>query len=136
LRAPRRALVAEECLKADDGDSAAIELESVSRAHRLLEGDAIRTVQDIDAARRHTDLQDAVIGCEITLGDLELGEGGTERRECCVDATSIVRHGANQHIEVLGCTGMPMKRYGVPTDDHEVGSCVSELNQKIPEVFR
>lgn len=52
LLAPSRALVREQRLETDDGDTSPVELERIAGGARLVERDPARPIQDVDAARR------------------------------------------------------------------------------------
>jgi hypothetical protein len=57
---------------------ALFELESGTVGNRLIEADSVRTIQDVDAPWRQANLQDAIVGGEILLTDLEVLKRRTE----------------------------------------------------------
>jgi hypothetical protein len=128
-------LVLQQGQNADDRNATAFQLERLVRIDRLVEGDAVRSIQDVDPSRWQPDLEDAVVGREIGFADFKPVQGGAERSQRAVDARGVCRGGANEHVQVLRGPGMAVIGNRVATEHHELGAGVVKLDEEIAKIL-
>jgi hypothetical protein len=109
--------------------------ERLVRIDGLVERYSVRPIQDVDSSRRQADLKDAVVGREVGLANLEQAERGAERGRRLVDARSVRRARANEHVQILRGPWMTVVRDRVPAEHHELGAGVMKLDEEIAEVL-
>ncbi|MGZ3473777.1 MAG: hypothetical protein ACXVCJ_04785 [Polyangiales bacterium] len=93
-------------------------------------------IEDVDSPRRQADLENSVVRDELVRADLEGREWRTECRQRAIHALCVLPVGANQYVEVSGCPRMSVEGDSVPSEHHELGFRVCELDEQIPEVVR
>jgi hypothetical protein len=136
LFATRRAFVRYERVTTDNSNGSPFQIERRSVGDGFVERDAIRSVQDVDAQRRHAELQNPVVRREVSFAYLERFERGPEDGERLIDALRVATVRANEHVEVLGCPRVSVKSDGVPAEDDELGPRVGEGDEEVAKVLR
>ena len=136
LLAPRGTFVFEQCASTDDWDFAPGELEGVAGSHGLVKADSIHPIEDVDAARRQSDLKHALVVSKVFLLHLKALERGAKGSKRTINARCIVRVCTNENIQVFGGPGVAVKGDGVPPDNDKLRARVMELDQKVPKIVR
>ncbi len=132
----RRALVLQEGLESDDRNPAPLQLERRTFRDRLIEADSSCTSKNVDAARWQSDLEHALVLCEIDFLYFKGLEGCSEGGEGTIDPPSVRRVGADKYVKILGGSRVTVESDRMPSDNYEIGTGVVKLNEKIAEVLR
>ena len=75
-------------------------------------------------------------GSPIGFGDLDGVERSAEGGERPIDMRRVCSVRAYEHVQIFGGAGMAVKRHGVTSHHHEVGTRVMELDEEISKVLR
>jgi hypothetical protein len=134
LLASDGALVFDQGSTADDRDRASVYFEGLAVGDGLREGNTLGAIDDIDAPRRHPELEDPVIRRKVVGVDFEGGEWGAERRECRVHPACVVGVGVNQHVEILRGARVPVEGDGVAPDDDESRLRFVQLHEDVAKI--
>lgn len=127
--ATRCPFVFQESIATDHGNLPSVEGKRGSLGNRLIEGNAVGTIQNIHASGRHAELQNTVICGEVLRSYLKGLERRLERRKCLLNAFSVTAVRPDQHIHILGSTWVPVKSDRVPSNQDELCAGVRQLEQ-------
>jgi len=90
--------------------------------------------QDVDAARRHSELVHSARLHEVGDGNAVRVQGRTERLQSRNDTPSVGLHRIDPQVEILGESRPRMEGHGIPADDQESDFMVAECGQQISVV--
>jgi len=131
-----RALVLEHGSSTDHRDRSSVQCKACPLGDSFFEGNSVGAIQNVDASRGQSDLQNAVISGEVCSLNFKRRKRRSECGERAVHALRVALVGPDEDVHVLGGARMAVEGHGVPIYQDKLRTCVGQLEQQVAKVIR
>lgn len=135
FRASGGPLVLEQRLAPNHRDADARHVDIDRVPHGLVEAHAVDRGEDLDEHGLAPHAVAVAFSCKQILGDAVLIERGAESTQCREDTLSVGRRSANEDIQVVGCSSVPVHRHRPSAYQDELCLGFDELVEQIDVVL-